>query len=469
MSESVIDFAGLDTAAAAPAAAAENTEVVNPEAGKETPVAGKEQINPDGSPKVATEEKNADGSPKEKVEDLPGTEATPQNIRQALKAMRDADPKNAAVVKELHGAFERWNAAKEIFPKGVAEMKEMKNFLDNVVGGIDGFEKIQEQITSVNATDELLYAGDPKLIENIVEDLKGQGKLDALGKMAPAFLDALKQNDKKGYYDTFGPHFLAGLQETEVPEVFEGLAAALAKGGDAGIAEAKKIVSGAQTWLKGLQDKSEKTKADAVSPERVKLDEERKAFNKQQEDFKTNQTKEFQTAVAKDNETLNNKVLGNDLKAYLKKPFFKAFSRENLIPLGNTIKSELYTTLKADKAYQAQMKALWGGKTPDRAKIVEYHKAKLESISAETVRNVVERMYPGYAKGGEAAGRAADAAAKATTEQKQNAAAVATGKPVYVAVKPKLDEIDWSKDPKEYLHIAGRAYLKSGKYITWRK
>jgi hypothetical protein len=81
----------------------------------------------------------------------------------------------------------------------------------------------------------------------------------------------------------------------------------------------------------------------------------------------------------------------------------------------------------------------------------------------------VQRMYPNFAKGGEAAGRAAEAEAKKAATTKANAASVATGKPRYVAVKPKLDEIDWSKDPKEYLHIAGRAYLKSGAFVTWRK
>jgi hypothetical protein len=468
MATDMIDFAGLDSvAAAAPVVEAEVPAVEAPvvdapaaDAPEAKAPAAKEQINPDGSPKVDPAV----------AADLPGTESTPQNIRQALKAMRDADPaKNGAVVKELHGAFERWEASKAIFPKGVAEMKEAKAFIDTV-GGHEGLENLQNQVAAINESDELLYAGDPKIIENIVEDLKGQGKLGALAKLAPAFWDALKVNDNDGFYKAFSPHFLSALQDVEMPETMAGLSAALAKGDAAGIAEAKRIVDGMTNWYKGLESKSAQTKADAVSPERVKLDEERKAFAKEQNDFKTNQSEAFKTAVGKESEHLNNQVLGSDLKVYLKMPFFQGFTKENLTPLASQIKQDLFATLKADKAYQAQMKALWGTKNPDRAKIVEYHKAKLESISFETVKNTVQRMYPGYAKGGPAAGRVAAAEVKKAAVVKTDAAAAASGKPVLVAVKPKWEEIDWTKDEKQYLYIAGKAYLKaSGKLVTWRK
>ena len=92
MADSVLDFAALDSAAATtePAAAAEpvvETPAAEPAAGAE----------PAAEPEA---ELNADGTPKEKsAADLPGTEATPHNVRQALKALRDTDPKNASVVK----------------------------------------------------------------------------------------------------------------------------------------------------------------------------------------------------------------------------------------------------------------------------------------------------------------------------------------------------------------------------------
>jgi hypothetical protein len=90
-----------------------------------------------------TSKKQRAKAAKEKAasEALPGDKNTPDNIRKVLKAIKDASPANAGVVKELHGAYERWNAAKAIFPKGVTEMKDAKAFID-LVGGAEGFETL---------------------------------------------------------------------------------------------------------------------------------------------------------------------------------------------------------------------------------------------------------------------------------------------------------------------------------------
>jgi len=486
MSESVIDFAGLDSAAAAA-----NTEVVEAPPVDSTVDATVDKTV-DTTDKVATTDKtdatkiasatkegkqqyNSDGTPKETKtevveEDLPGTEKTPQEIRSLLKAMRDADPKNVAAVKQLHGAFERWEAAKEIYPGGVNEMRAAKEFQD-LVGGHEGLEKLQNTVAAAEASDSQLYEGSSELIDNIVEDLKANNKLDALGKLAPAFLDAVKANDEKGYYAAFAPHFIAGLEMVNMPGAIDGLVRALADPDPAkGIAAAKGIADGLKKWYTDLDADNKKSKESVVSPERKKLEEDRAAFLKQQEDFKTNQSTEFKNSVAKACESVNNKTLGAELGPFLKMPFFKGFGRENLMPLGNTIKANLFATLKADSAYQAQMKAMWGAKTPDRAKIEEYHKARVTSIAKDIVRDTVQKMYPGYAKGGAAAGRVAAATEKKEAAAKVEDKAVATGKPIYVAQKPAWDTIDWDKDPKQLLYITGKSYLKgSGKYVTWRK
>ena len=484
MSESVIDFAGLDTAAAATetpvvdAGAAVNTETPATKTSEDT----SEVTLAEGGKKVESVEKketkqqyNQDGSPKEaapevKDEDLPGTEKTPQEIRSLLKSLRDADPKNLAAVKQLHGAFERWEAAKAIYPGGVNEMRQAKEFVD-LVGGHEGLEKLQSTVTAAEASDGQLYEGNPELVQNIVEDLKANNKLDALGKLAPAFFDAVKANDEDGYYKAFAPHFLEGLQTVNMPGAINGIVKALADPDPAkAVAAAKDIASGLKKWYDDLETENKRAKENVVSPERKKLDEDRAAFLKQQEEYKTNQTNEFKNNVAKACESVNNKTLGSELAPFLRMPFFKGFGRENLIPLGNTIKNNLYATLKADNAYQAQMKGMWGAKTPDRAKIEEYHKARVASIAKDIVRDTVQKMYPGYAKGGAAAGRVAAAEEKKAATVKVEEKAVATGKPIYVAEKPKWDAIDWDKDPKQILYITGKAYLKNGgKLVTWRK
>jgi hypothetical protein len=475
MAADVLDFAGLEETAAAAATPAVDADVTAEEITENgAEVTTDEGKNPDGTEKTE-EQKTAEAAAKEKA-NLPGSEKTPAEIRKVLKSIKDADPKNGPVVKQLHGAFERWEAAKQIFPKGVGEMKEAKAFME-LVGGTEGYESLQQTVQAIEASDAKLYAGDPTLFDDILEDLKAEGKTEAFGKLAPAFLDKLKTTDEKAYYAAFAPHFLSGLDEVNIGGAIAGVLEALKVADDAdpkalldAITKAKGVAGGMDKWLKGLQEKAQKSKAAELDPERQKLAEDRKAFLKQQEDFKTNQTKEFQKGVAVELEKENNKSLGTALKSYLKMPFFKGFPRETLVDLGNGIKTRMYDTLKADKTYQAQMKALWGAKNPDSAKIKEYHNAKVSSIAEEIVRLTVQQRYPGYAKGGSAAGRVAAANAKNDATKKADAAAAATGKPVYVPQKPKWEAIDWDKDPKQLNYIAGRAYLKgSGKLVTWRR
>ena len=480
MSESVIDFAGLDSAAADAAVvetpAAVETPAVDATKDSNTTVdATKDAV--DATKKVAKQQYNSDGTPKDAVsadaEDLPGTEKTPQDIRKALKALRDSDPAHAGAVKQLHGAFERYEAVKAIFPGGVNEIKQAKEFMD-LVGGHEGLESLQGVKVAAEASDAQLYEGSPELISNIVEDLKAHNKLDALGKLAPAFFDALKTNDEKGYYAAFAPQFISGLESVNIPNAFAGLEAALNDPDPVkALAAAKGISADLTKWYKELDANNKKSKADVVSPERKQLDADRAAFLKDQESFKSNQSTEFKNSVAGVCEKHNNTSLGTQLKDFLRMPFFQGYGRENLMPLGNTIKANLYETLKADHAYQAQMKAMWGAKTPDRAKIEEYHKARVDSVAAEIVRSTVQKMYPGYAKGGSAAGRIAAKTVKTAATTVADAAAVkatASGKATYVAAKPAWESIDWDKDPKQLLYITGKAYLKGkNTLVTWRK
>ena len=163
-------------------------------------------------------------------------------------------------------------------------------------------------------------------------------------------------------------------------------------------------------------------------------------------------------------------------------PYFKDFPYETKVDLGNGIKSNLYAALKADNAYQTQMSAMWKMKTPDRAKMIQYHTAKVDSIAADIVRQTVQNRYPGYAKGGSAAGKAAAAVVKKENATKAATQSVASGKPIYVAARPenlvreaiKVGNKDYSASDLVTLQIMGRGFVKTPdgkgfKFITWRK
>src|ERR1039458_8843039 len=398
-------------------------------------------LNEDGTEQTPEQKAEADKTAAAKVTSDKALEATPANVRTALKAMRDSDPKNAGVVKELHGAFERWNAAKEVFPKGVAEMQEAKAFIESV-GGPEGYQKMQQAFEQVAATDELLYAADPTLWDNVIEDLKASGHPEALGALAPSMLQKLKAHDSDAFYNTTIPVVADALKEVHMDSFVSQFNAALTAKNDKGetvpdMAKITSLVKSITDWYTDLdKDAKSRTTTPTETPERKKFLAEKAAFEKTKADGVAEERKKFESGVAEECEKKNNVLLGKALGPFLKMPFFKDFPYETKVDLGNGIKDRLYAALKADKGYQIQMDAMWKQKNPDRAKMVQYHDAKIQAIANDIVTKTIQNRYPGYAKGGSAAGKAAAAVVKKDTAVKANAQSVATGKPIYVASRP---------------------------------
>jgi hypothetical protein len=502
MSDMLVDFASVEDSAAATTdttvdttpvettvdsnvdTASEDSAVDAEESteGKET-----ETTNADGTEKTPEEQEAFKKAAAEKTTDTKPLEATPANVRTALKAMRDADPKNAGVVKELHGAFERWNAAKGVFPKGVTEMQEAKAFIESV-GGPEGYQKMQDMISQVTATDELLYAADPKLWDNVIEDLKANNHPEALGALAPSLLSKLKTHDPGGFYNTTIPVVAAALKEVHMDSFVSQFNKALQQKNDKGesvpdIEKITDLVKSITDWYTDLdKDAKNRTAEPTETPERKKFLEEKAAFEKTRNEAENAERKKFEEGVAEECDKHNNKSLGKVLGSFLKMPFFKDFPYETKVDLGNGIKDRLYTALKADKAYQTQMNAMWKQKNPDREKMIQYHQAKVDSIASDIVTKTVQSRYPGYAKGGSAAGKAAAATAKKETAAKAAVQSVASGKPIYVASRPtnlvrdpiKVGGKEYSASDLVTLQIMGRGFVKSGdgksyKFITWRK
>lgn len=495
MADGLVDFAMVDTSTTVADSAVVDTPVVDSTI--DTPVVDVTTVVDEATGKE-TETLNADGTDKtpEQQEAFktaaaakvgPPTEATPANIRTALKAMRDADPKNAGVVKELHGAFERWNAAKEVFPKGVAEMQEAKAFIDSV-GGPEGYQKMQQAFEQVSATDELLYSANPELWDNVIADLKASGHPEALGALAPSLLQKLKTHDSEAFYNTTIPVVANALKEIHmdafVSQFNEAVTAKDATGATVpNIAKITELIKSLTDWYGDLdKDAKTRTTAPVDTPERKKFLAEKTAFEKTKSDAATADRTKFESGVAEECDKRNNVILGKSLGGFLKMPFFKDFPRETLIDLGNGIKESLYAALKANKGYQIQMDAMWKQKSPDRAKMVQYHEAAVQAIANDIVTKKIQSRYPGYAKGGSAAGKQAAAVVKKDDAAKAAIKSVTTGKPIYVATRPenivrdpiKVGGRDYSTADLINLQITGKGFVKTSdgksvKFVTWRK
>ena len=377
----------------------------------------------------------------------------PAAIRSALKALRDSDPKNAPLARELNDAYGRYNAYKESFPT-VASARDAKAFID-ANGGIEGLTALHETVKSVGETDAMLYSGDPRVLDSIIEDMRKEGKIDAFSKLAGPYLDKLRGVDEKGYFNVLKPHFYQGLVDTGVPGVIGALAKALS-GEKPDLETAKGLLSEFSNWLNGLRDSVERT-------DKSKLDPDRQAFEKERSDFQTQKQTEFKNGIASSADSYSNQALGKALAPFRKLPFIaNLFTNDKAkISLAREIKSSLLEELTADKTYQSQMQAFLAGKSPDKARIQQYHQSKVDTIAQRVVKQVIETRYPDYAK---------KVAAQPKPGAKPAAAAPQSGQPEYVKSKPEWDSIDWDKDPGKMLFVTGKAYLKgSGKFVYWGK
>jgi ribosomal protein S8E len=417
--------------------------------------------------------------------------ATPKTVSEALKALK-ADPKNAGASKVLRDAYFGEQAFKKEF-KTVQEARDAKAFI-NAIGGPEGWESTQQVIQNIEESDALVYSGDPKIWQNIVEDLKSENKMEALPKLAAGGLDTLKTNNPAQFKEVIAPHVLADLQEVNLPGAIKALDKYLAvaekeltdagyAGGKNGLLALKTIAGDMKSWMEGLVSEA-KTKAEAATktdPEREKFLAEKKEFEQQKSAGEQEKVKAFRNDVALECDKTSNSILKQEIASYLRMPFFKGFPRETLLDLGTGIKQALYSQLEKDRAYQIAMNGQWKQKSPDRAKIHQIHEDKMNTIAADLVKSVIERRYPGYAKGGSAAGRVAAAAEKKTAATKVADSSVQSGKPTYVAQKPKAlvrDKVtiggkEYSPSDLTMLEIGGKGFVKntSGKYafVTWRK
>jgi len=251
------------------------------------------------------------------------------------------------------------------------------------------------------------------------------------------------------------------------------------------IAALKAWVAQSTKWYNDqAEEEKNRTKEPEETPERKKFLAEKAEFEKSKSADAEEKVRAFENSVATDAEQYNNRVLGKHLGPFLKMAYFKDFPRETKIDIGNGIKDRLYATLRTDKGYQTQMASFWklGASPANKAKIAEFHNAKLDAIAQDIVTKTIQNRYPGYAKGGSAAGRVAAATEKKDAATKAGIQSVTTGKPVYVATRPtNLIREDVTVGGKEYkssdlvtMQIMGRGFVrttdgKGYRLVTWRK
>jgi len=432
-----------------------------------------------------TETHNSDGSEKSEEEretfkteaaaKAAGKEPLPQEIRKHLKAFRDADPANAAATKVLHSSYERWAATAPLLGReGITGLKStlQEAGVKTVAELRQAFAQQSQSAEAVKSTDQLLYSGDKQLWANVADDLRATSHEDAFGKLAPSFLDTLRELDSESYHSLVTERSIEHMRASGLPEALNRLNTAVQ-----GNAAAQGILKSIADWFNQNEESTSARAKEAQGLDRLAQEK-----TKWETEKSTAAMEAHQSSTAELCDKDNNLALGKALAPFLKLPFCSQWSRETKIDLGNALKSSTYEAMKADPVYQKQLAALWtlpAGEN-SKSKIQKFHQGWINDHADELVRKVVALRYPGAYRGGSASGRVAAAANKKAADTAAGRQSITNNKAIFMTKPKNLIREDTVINGRQFttsdlttLEIAGRGYVRGMngtiRLITWRK
>ena len=319
----------------------------------------------------------------------------------------------------------------------------MRAALD-AIGGTEGLATLQSTVASVEETDALVDAGDPKVLDQIIEDSP-----EGFKKLAPHVLSRLSKLDPEAFGRTIQPHLVRGLTEANFAGVLSALASKL---GDN--AEAIAIVRDMQAWFDNQKQQAERQNADALNPEREKL-------SAREAKLVENEKKQFEGQISSKVDPHIRQTLGASLKPY--STALKAQPAGVQQAIAAAAITQLSQALDADKAFVSQFNAMKGRKGADPAKAAQFANARVSQLAEQVIASVVKSF--GLKQNGNKPGPKVDAGGAQRNAPNNSI--------VKLSKAPNDGDIDWDDLQATEAYIRGRARMKSGQFkgriVEWQK
>lgn len=137
--------------------------------------------------------------------------------RQVLEKLKAENPQ---VAKAVQRALFMEDRLRREIPGGFKEVQELRQRVEQL-GGETGIQEIQAEMDGWRGFDEMYTAGDPKVLEFLTETPEAQA---AFLKIAPAAFDRFREAHPDGYNAYMTQVFAADLQENQIPLMLERLA-----------------------------------------------------------------------------------------------------------------------------------------------------------------------------------------------------------------------------------------------------
>lgn len=371
-----------------------------------------------------------------------------RDVAKLIRQLSDTNPDNATLLRQIKEAVFRDMQYKGHFENPESAQRARATF--DAVGGEEGLTRLQESAEMVRHIDEQAAAGSPELIDAWIKESP-----DGLVKAAPYALQQIERANPTAFNKMMAPHFVKALMSTGIGDAvahLEWYANQMANDG------LSREVAGIRQWLNQLQQYQQQYSAEQNDPRASE-------FQKQQQELAQRQARLLDQEIRSAVHPSVERAVEESLKQYDRTGVLKDAARTEML---QAIVNEIDRTLLNDKTYQANLAGL--KREGDINRIAQYIKASVESIKGRAAREVwLRRAAPfqgqprttSTAAPGRSVTNGTGAAANSTSR-----AITTTAQPI--PVKPNSNDIDWDRDPDRIHFIAGRAWLKNGRFVSWR-
>jgi hypothetical protein len=375
--------------------------------------------------------------------------------REALARFKKTNPEDA---KRLAGTYFRAQTiVKEVgatnLSDAIVKVRNMAATLEGL-GGEEGIQGLQSEVGDYRAEIQKFAEGDVAFLEELNESGPA-----AFTTAISNGLEILRGKNPEGFDKALFPSLVDRLEKSGIYRTIPALAALIKDGKGQ---ESYDLVQEIAKWLgdaKAFADK-QKVQRTERNPEKEKLDLRQKELDQRER-------QNYEGNVSSDVNRRNNTVTARQVEPFFKELGLKPEGRRKFVAALN---SDIYEAMKQDKGFQRTANALM--EKGDAGKAAQFIAAKFAELLPTHFRLLRNAMYPSYkpkaakiavAKTGAGGNGAAAGAGKGAAG---GAAAVAG----LVTVKPRPDEIDWTKTTDDMYHIGrglGEAVLKNGKRVKW--
>jgi hypothetical protein len=408
----------------------------------EAPSPGTEtEVTPEG-----TEETPPEEAPPE------GTETDGRKIdaktRAAIAAFKKADPASAKLVADIYFRAQARDAQlfKETGAKTVTEalaaVRQNKATLD-ALGGQDGINEIQAELTDWRGEADQFGNADPKLMASLYE----ANPVAVFGNARNA-LDLLKSKDMNAFDDLIVPALQERLEQAGLVMSVNSLLELIKEGKGQ---EAYDLTQKLSKWLgyvEGLAKKSKEGRAAAKSPEVDRSAERERALDERERSIHDN-------AIGSEVTRRNNEATSK-ITAKLYKDL--GLNHEAQRDFTNMLQSKIFAAVRDDKIFKRDYNNIKAkGDAQRSAEFIHAKYAELLPKAFEKQRNL---LYPNY--------KPKPTTTAAPVKPKPNGAQPQGHVVTSVAgQRPKHEDVDWARTP-DVMWITGHAVLKNGKSVDFK-